>query len=248
MLRLPHAWLPLASLLSLLLFVAFLPRSSFGSTPAPRRALLLSILSPIEGRFPGDSPPTPLEISPYQLPFRQPSTLRKEEREKRNEERFPGEWFPEGYDVQEAAPVYTSSARTLWTSPRAIEIDAAHEKRLWAQTFPQGATLPPGKLMVNMLVKNEAEHLERTLPLWAKIVDYWIIGVDDANTDDSIAIIKKHLGHLPGEICEVHFDGIGPTWNQVAQLGIKNFPGATVSASTQSNFTSLPELRENCTS
>ena len=60
-----------------------------------------------------------------------------------------------------------------------------------------------------MLIKNEAEHLDRTLPEWAKIIDGWIIGVDDDNTDNSIDIIKKHLGHLPGEIMIVHFDGMG---------------------------------------
>ena len=35
---------------------------------------------------------------------------------------------------------------------------------------------PPGKLLLNMLIKNEAAHLERTLPLWAKVIDHWIIG------------------------------------------------------------------------
>ena len=59
---------------------------------------------------------------------------------------------------------------------------------------------PPGTLLLNMLIKNEAEHLDRTLPKWAKVIDYWIIGVDDANTDNSPEIIQKHLGHIPGEI------------------------------------------------
>jgi len=60
-----------------------------------------------------------------------------------------------------------------------------------------------------MLIKNEEEHLDRTLPKWAKIIDYWVIGVDDNNTDRSPQIIRKHLGHIPGEIVIVHFGGLG---------------------------------------
>jgi glycosyltransferase involved in cell wall biosynthesis len=63
-----------------------------------------------------------------------------------------------------------------------------------------GLLSKPGKLLLNMLIKNEAEHLRRTLPRWAQIVDYWLVGVDDANTDESPEIIKQYLGHLPGEI------------------------------------------------
>lgn len=56
---------------------------------------------------------------------------------------------------------------------------------------------PPGTLLLNMLIKNEREHLDRTLPKWAKIIDCWIIGVDDANTDDSEEVIMK-VGWLVG--------------------------------------------------
>lgn len=199
--RLPPRLLLVAMCVSLFI-LSRSPLATGSSVPGPRQALLRSLLAPIEGRYPGDAPATPFHIPPYLLPFREPSKLTIDERERRNRERFPGEWFPTGYDVQAAAPVYSASATTLWTSPKAIEIDAKNEKRLWAQQFPRGSPLPPGKLLLNMLVKNEAEHLARTLPLWAQIIDYWIIGVDDKNTDESIEIIKKHLGHLPGEICE----------------------------------------------
>ena len=57
----------------------------------------------------------------------------------------------------------------------------------------------PGTLLLNMLIKNEAYHLDRSLPKWAPLIDYWIIGVDDKNTDNSEEIIKKHLGHIPGQ-------------------------------------------------
>ena len=35
----------------------------------------------------------------------------------------------------------------------------------------------PGTLLLNMLTMNEAQNLDRTLPIWAKIIDYWIIGI-----------------------------------------------------------------------
>eukprot|EP00808_Paulinella_micropora_P021361 g66102.t1 len=85
----------------------------------------------------------------------------------------------------------------------------------------------PGKLLLNMLTKNEAEHLDRTLPKWKKIIDCWIIGIDDANTDNSEEIIAKHLKGIPGETVVVHFDGMGPTWSQLVQVGIKKYPLCT---------------------
>jgi hypothetical protein len=35
----------------------------------------------------------------------------------------------------------------------------------------------PGTLLLNMLIKNEAEHLSRSLPKWAPLIDYWIVGI-----------------------------------------------------------------------
>lgn len=78
-----------------------------------------------------------------------------------------------------------------------------------------------------MLIKNEAEHLDVTLPQWAKFIDYWVIGVDDQNTDNSAEIITKHLGHIPGEIVIVEFDGMGPTWTQLVNVGLEKYPEAT---------------------
>jgi tetratricopeptide (TPR) repeat protein len=78
-----------------------------------------------------------------------------------------------------------------------------------------------------MLTKNEAEHLDRTLPAWAKIIDYWIIGIDDANSDNSEEVIQKHLGHIPGATVVVKFDGMGPTWSILVEEGLKRYPEAT---------------------
>jgi hypothetical protein len=75
-----------------------------------------------------------------------------------------------------------------------------------------------------MLIKNEREHLLRTLPRWAKVIDAWVIGVDDANTDDSPEIIQRILSHIPGEIVTVNFDGMGPTWSKLVEVGLENYP------------------------
>jgi hypothetical protein len=130
-----------------------------------------------------------------------------------------------GYDVGEPATSGTASSETLWMS--AAGKAAAIESRVWYD-HPPGSPRPPGRLLLNMLVRNEAENLRRTLPAWAKVIDYWIIGVDEKNDDDSIDIIKRNLGHLPGEIAIVRgFDGHGPTWTTLVDLGVKHFPGAT---------------------
>ena len=93
--------------------------------------------------------------------------------------------------------------------------------------FRPGHPRPPGTLLLNMLTKNEAAHLNRTLPLWAPLIDYYIIGIDDANTDDSPRIIQRHLGHIPGRIETVHFTGMGPTWTLLVEAGLRHFPEAT---------------------
>ena len=36
-----------------------------------------------------------------------------------------------------------------------------------------GVPAAGGSLLLNMLVKNEEEHLERSLPRWAALIDYW---------------------------------------------------------------------------
>ena len=34
-----------------------------------------------------------------------------------------------------------------------------------------------------MLIKDEAEHLERSLPKWAPLIDYWIVGIGGLRFD-----------------------------------------------------------------
>jgi len=102
--------------------------------------------------------------------------------------------------------------------------------------LPWGTYRPPGKFLLNMLIKNEAAHLDRTLPKWAKVIDYWLIGVDDHNTDNSPEIIMKHLGHLPGEIVIVNFRGMGPTWSDIVQVGIEKYPEASHGIVSDADF------------
>ena len=39
---------------------------------------------------------------------------------------------------------------------------------------------------------------------WAKLADYWVIGIDDANTDSSAEVVRRHLGHIPGRLVTVY--------------------------------------------
>ena len=98
----------------------------------------------------------------------------------------------------------------------------------------------PGTFMLTMIVKNEALRLETSLPAWAPIIDYWVIGVDRNNTDNTEDVIAKHLSHVPGEILIVDFDGMGPTWTKVVEHGLKKFPEASHGILADADFTPLP--------
>ena len=88
---------------------------------------------------------------------------------------------------------------------------------------------PTPTLMLNMLIKDEEAHLARTLPIWAEIIDYWIIGVDSKNSDASPAVIERELvgRGIPGKMVNVSFDGMGPTWTVLVDEGVASFPDAT---------------------
>jgi hypothetical protein len=99
----------------------------------------------------------------------------------------------------------------------------------------------PGTFLLTMIVKNEAKRLDRSLPVWAPLIDAWVIGVDRNNTDNTEEVIKKHLGGVPGEILIVDFDGMGPTWTKVVQHGQKKYPDVTHGILSDADFTPLPE-------
>lgn len=129
------------------------------------------------------------------------------------------------------ASLQQCTAEGVLSAPSELHGDATQDSELIPKEqrhlWPRGSPRPPGTLLLNMLIKNEREHLDRTLPRWAAIIDYWIIGVDDANTDDSSEVIQKHLGHIPGQIVVVHFDGMGPTWSILVKEGLRLYPQAT---------------------
>jgi hypothetical protein len=121
-----------------------------------------------------------------------------------NSLRFPSEpWWPPGFDVGPPAPSLTATVKELWASPALAAMPP--QPRVWLETLTArgAAPRPPGALLLNLLVMNEGANLNRTLPVWANIIDYWVIGVDEKNSDDSIDIIKRYLGHLPGAILDV---------------------------------------------
>lgn len=89
-----------------------------------------------------------------------------------------------------------------------------------------GEQRPAGTLLLNMLVKNEADNLLRTLPEWSKLpIDCYVIGVDEHNNDNTIDIINKYLGHIKhGYIHTVrNFESIGQSWNELVQIGVDKF-------------------------
>lgn len=57
----------------------------------------------------------------------------------------------------------------------------------------------PRKMCLNMIVKNESAVIERCLDSVKHLIDYWVI-VDTQSTDNTPAIIKKHLKDIPGEL------------------------------------------------
>ena len=106
-----------------------------------------------------------------------------------------------------------------------------------ASEFFVNGKRPPGTLLLNILAKNEEVHLRRTLPQWALLIDYWVIGVDEFNTDDSVAVIHEILGHIPGEVVTVYgFDGMGPSWTELVEVGYKNYPQATHGIISDADF------------
>ena len=109
-----------------------------------------------------------------------------------------------------------------------------------ARDFYVDGVRPPGTLLLNMLSKNEAEHFRRTLPVWAKIIDYWVIGIDELTTDDSVAVVHEILGHIPGKIVTIRgFDGMGPSWSELVRAGYESFPQATHGIVADADFAPL---------
>jgi hypothetical protein len=109
-----------------------------------------------------------------------------------------------------------------------------------AREFYVDGVRPPGTLLLNILSKNEAEHFRRTLPVWAQIIDYWVIGIDEDTTDDSVAVVNEILGHIPGKIVTIRgFDGMGPSWSEIVKEGYESYPEATHGIISDADFAPL---------
>lgn len=61
-----------------------------------------------------------------------------------------------------------------------------------------------------MLVKDEEQALPATLDRVLPIIDAWTV-LDTGSADDSKNIIRRSLGHLPGQLLEGEFAGFGPS-------------------------------------
>ena len=68
-----------------------------------------------------------------------------------------------------------------WLAVAVLVLNTSLPLPSFAQQLPPQApgTRRPGTLLLTILIKNEAEHLKRTLPIWATLADYWIIGVGE---------------------------------------------------------------------
>jgi hypothetical protein len=88
---------------------------------------------------------------------------------------------------------------------------------------------PPAKIVLVMLAKDSAASLERNLPLWGRLVDYAVIGIDGRSTDNSWGAVSRALQGIPHHIQEVtEFEGYGPALTPLVEKALALFPDASV--------------------
>ena len=89
---------------------------------------------------------------------------------------------------------------------------------------------PPAKLVLVMFARqNAATKLERNLPLWVRLVDYAVIGVDSASSDSSWNAVSRALHPIPHHIQEVEgFEetGYGEALTPLVEKAFALFPDA----------------------
>lgn len=75
-------------------------------------------------------------------------------------------------------------------------------------------------LCLYMIVRDEYNHLQNNLPIWAKMVDCYVIGVDHRNTDDSERAIVDAMKGIPGKVVATPWHGFSSAWNHVINQGV----------------------------
>lgn len=72
-------------------------------------------------------------------------------------------------------------------------------------------------ICLNMIVKNEAQVIERCLGSVKSIIDYWVIA-DTGSTDGTQEIIRTYLQDIPGELFEIPWENWGATRTKALRL------------------------------
>lgn len=73
------------------------------------------------------------------------------------------------------------------------------------------------KLALSMIVRDEAEDIERCLESALPFIDYWVI-VDTGSLDDTPAIVTKTLEGIPGELHHSLWQGFGHNRTELFEL------------------------------
>jgi glycosyltransferase involved in cell wall biosynthesis len=73
------------------------------------------------------------------------------------------------------------------------------------------------KICLNMIIKNEAPVIGRCLDSVKPFIQHWVI-VDTGSTDDTRALVHKHLAGIPGQLHERPWKNFGHNRNEALQL------------------------------
>lgn len=83
-------------------------------------------------------------------------------------------------------------------------------------------------IVMTMMIRDEAVNIKSNLPLWSKIIDYFIFMIDERTIDDTEKSIKDILGNkIPYKILYYQFNGFGPARTLSLQNAWKYFSQAT---------------------
>lgn len=75
----------------------------------------------------------------------------------------------------------------------------------------------PQRICLNMIVKDEAEVIQRSLQQLRRFIDYWVI-VDTGSSDGTQALVKKELDGIPGELHERPWRNFGHNRSEAISL------------------------------